>query len=71
MGVANWMVINGMEADKYLCEPACQGHGGDGRESGRTRAREWERDGERKLQDRHLFFIVTANPHPFIPLLNS
>lgn len=33
VGVANWMVINGMEADKYLCEQACQGHGGDGRES--------------------------------------
>ncbi len=30
MGAANWMVINGMEADKYLCEQACQGHGGDG-----------------------------------------
>ena len=44
VGVANWIVINGMEADKYLCEQACQGHGGDGRElvnqSGRVRWRE-------------------------------
>lgn len=44
MGLANWMVINGMEADKYLCEQACQGHGGDGRElesqSERERGRE-------------------------------
>lgn len=35
VGVANWMVINGMEADKYLCEQACQGQGGDRRKRGR------------------------------------
>lgn len=39
-GAANWMVINGMEADKYLCEQACQGHGGDGREFESQSARE-------------------------------
>lgn len=60
VGLANWMVINGMEADKYLCEQACQGHGGDGRESARVRE---------KVMG-HLFFIMTANPHPFICLLN-
>lgn len=38
------MVINGMEADKYLCEQACQGHGGDGREL----ASQSERDGGRE-----------------------
>lgn len=74
-GAANWMVINGMEADKYLCERACQGHGSDGRELECLSAHGRERGGEggmrRELQDRHLFFMVTANPHPFIPSLNS
>lgn len=44
------MVINGMEADKYLCEQACQGHGGDGRESENQSARERESETERKLR---------------------
>lgn len=47
VGVANWMVINGMEADKYLCEQACQGHGGDGRESESQSERERGRESYR------------------------
>lgn len=30
-----------------------------------------EEEGEEELQDGHLFFIVTANPHPFICLPDS
>lgn len=30
-----------------------------------------EEEGEEVLQDRHLFFILTANPHPFIRLPDS
>jgi len=43
-GTANWMVINGMEADKYLCERACRGHGSNGREMESRSAHKRERE---------------------------
>lgn len=50
VGLANWMVINGTEADKYLCVQACQGRGRDGEgvreaERARNEGRERKKDG--------------------------